>query len=181
MRRLLILLSIFSCTFLYSQFNESAPWMQNLDQEQRLANSDLTFQEIVDAFDMYWEARDPKIKGSGYKPFKRWENFWKNFVKQDGTLPTKLELWNTWLEKEQSKLFRNTLIDNSNWLAVGPFSHTNTGSWSSGQGRVNAIIVDPNTPTTFYSGAPAGGIWKSTDSGNTWTVLTDDLPQIGVS
>lgn len=181
MKRLLLFLSVFSCTLLYSQFNESAPWMQSLNHEQRLSNSDITFQDIVNAFDTYWETRDHEIRGSGYKPFKRWENFWKNFVKDDGTLPTKLELWNTWLEKEQGKLSRNTLTDNSNWLPVGPFTHTNTGSWSSGQGRVNAIIVDPSTPTTFYSGAPAGGIWKSTDSGNNWTVLTDDLPQIGVS
>ncbi len=181
MKRLLLLLSIFSYTLLYAQFNESAPWMQSLNQEQRLSNPDITFQDIVNAFDLYWETRDPNIKGSGFKPFKRWEYFWKNFVKEDGTLPTKLELWNTWLEKEQGKLSRSILLDNSNWLAVGPFTHTNTGSWSSGQGRVNSIIVDPNTPTTYYSGAPAGGIWKSTDSGNNWTVLTDDLPQIGVS
>ena len=33
----------------------------------------------------------------------------------------------------------------------------------------------------YYAGAPAGGIWKSTDSGNTWTPLSDNLPQIGVS
>jgi len=181
MKRLLLFLSVFSCTLLYAQFNESAPWMQSLNQEQRLSNPDITFQDIVNAFDTYWETRDPNIKGSGFKPFKRWENFWKNFVKDDGTLPTKLELWNTWLEKDKGKLSRNILLDNSNWLPVGPFTHTNTGSWSSGQGRVNSIIVDPNTPTTFYSGAPAGGIWKSTDSGNNWTVLTDDLPQIGVS
>lgn len=181
MKKLILLFALCSYSLIQAQFNQSAPWMQGLNQEQRTENSRLTFQEIVDAFDIYWDTRDPNVKGSGYKPFKRWENYWKNFVKEDGTLPTKQELWNTWLEKEQSISSRSTLADNSNWLPVGPFTHTNTGSWSSGQGRVNAIIVDPNVPTTFYSGAPAGGIWKSTNSGSTWTVLTDDLPQIGVS
>ena len=181
MKHLILLFSLISCTLLHAQFNELAPWMQNLNQEQRLTNSELTFQEIVDAFDTYWKTRDPNVKGSGYKPFKRWENYWKNFVKVDGTLPSKQELWDTWLEKNQKKNLRSTLLDNSNWLPIGPFTHINTGSWSSGQGRVNSIIVDPNDPTIFYSGAPAGGIWKSTDSGSTWTVLTDDLPQIGVS
>lgn len=181
MKHLILLFAVISCSFLQAQFNESAPWMQTLNENQRLSNSNLKFQEIINAFDTYWETRDPNIKGSGYKPFKRWENYWKNFVKEDGTLPTQQELWNTWLDKKQGKNLRSTLLDNSNWLPIGPFSHTNTGSWSSGQGRVNSIIVDPNNPTTFYSGAPAGGIWKSTDSGNNWSVLTDDLPQIGVS
>jgi len=69
----------------------------------------------------------------------------------------------------------------SNWEPLGPFSHTNTGSWSSGQGRVNIVHVDPLNPSTIYIGAPAGGIWKSTNNGIGWTPLTDELPQIGVS
>ena len=181
MKHLILLFSVFSCTLLHAQFNESAPWMQDFNDDERLINTSLTFQEIVNAFDTYWETRDPNVRGSGYKPFKRWENYWKNFVKEDGTLPTKQELWDTWLDKNQKKNSRSVLLDNSNWLPLGPFTHINTGSWSSGQGRVNSIIVDPNNSTTYYSGAPAGGIWKSTDSGSTWTVLTDDLPQIGVS
>ena len=33
----------------------------------------------------------------------------------------------------------------------------------------------------MYVGAPAGGIWKSTDGGVTYIPLVDHLPQIGVS
>ncbi|MCD8518519.1 MAG: glycosyl hydrolase, partial [Flavobacterium sp.] len=72
-------------------------------------------------------------------------------------------------------------LPTSNWEPIGPFTHTNTGSWSSGQGRVNIVHVDPSNPNTIYLGAPAGGIWKSTNNGTTWTPLTDELPQIGVS
>jgi hypothetical protein len=71
--------------------------------------------------------------------------------------------------------------ERSGWTSLGPYSHTNTASWSSGQGRVNAITVDPSNEDTYYVGAPAGGIWKSTDAGVNWTPLTDYLPQIGVS
>jgi len=46
---------------------------------------------------------------------------------------------------------------------------------------VNFVYVDPSTPTTIYIGSPAGGIWKSTNSGSNWTPLSDQLPQIGVS
>ncbi len=64
---------------------------------------------------------------------------------------------------------------------MGPFSHLNTGSWSSGQGRVNVLVRDPSNANVYYVGAPSGGIWKSSDSGQTWTPLSDQLAQIGVS
>ena len=67
--------------------------------------------------------------------------------------------------------------DISNWESIGPYT-TNT---KTGQGRVNTFIIDPNNASTFYVGAPSGGIWKSTDSGINWTPLSDQIPQIGVS
>jgi hypothetical protein len=165
-----------------AQFNPDAPWMKTLNIESRTLDNPLRFQEIVDAFNVYWETRDPNIKGSGYKPFKRWENYWKNFVKPDGTLPTTKELYNQSQDIKNQKITQESiLIDESNWLPVGPFTHTNTGSWSSGQGRVNVIIKDPINNNTYYAGAPAGGFWKSTDNGSTWNTYTDNLDQIGVS
>lgn len=181
MKYLLTIITLLFFSIAQAQFNPSAPWMKELNVSAKQGKNQVTFKEIVDAFNDYWKTRDQNLKGSGYKPFKRWENYWKNFVKADGTLPTSKELWNTYLEKLNNSVAKSAFADNSNWQPVGPFAHTNTGSWSSGQGRVNSIIVDPNSPTTFYAGAPAGGIWKSTDGGNTWTVLTDNLPQIGVS
>jgi hypothetical protein len=183
MKKLLFLPLLIWSLSVQAQYNPDAPWMKTLNVNSKQTNlkaKKATFQEVVSAFNKYWETHDASIKGSGHKPFKRWETYWQNFVKEDGALPTAAELWSVWLEKEQSNQ-SNLLVDVSNWQPVGPFSHTNTGSWSSGQGRINAIIVDPNTSTTYYAGAPAGGIWKSLDSGFTWTPLSDDLPQIGVS
>ena len=180
-RNCLIILFILTGLSGFSQFNQDAPWMKTLNTEARRAsNNPVTFQEIVDAFNHYWKDKDPTVKGSGFKPFKRWENYWQNFVKEDGTLPTSAELWDTWqAAKQQAQSSR--LSDLSDWFPEGPYELTNTGSWSIGQGRVNAIIVDPNNPNIYYAGAPAGGIWKSLDNGNTWLPLSDFLPQIGVS
>ncbi len=87
-------------------------------------------------------------------------------------------------EKNNAKTNRSSALlalPPSNWQPVGPFTHTNTGSWSSGQGRVNVVYVDPSNANTIYVGAPAGGIWKSTNAGVNWSPLSDNLPQIGVS
>lgn len=183
MKNIILIISFFSFYNVFSQYNPDAPWMESLNDKHKKtrAENKFTFNQITNSFNNYWVDKDISKKGNGYKPFKRWENYWKSFVKENGTLPTSKELWSTWQKAQQIKQRNSHKIDTSNWQPVGPFSYTNTGSRSPGLGRVNAIIVDPNTPTTYYAGAPAGGIWKSTDSGGMWTPLSDDLPQIGVS
>ena len=178
-----VLLLLFSVN-LFAQFNEDAPWMKKTQETGK--NSPQTMQEMVASFNAYWSQHDKDKKGSGYKPFKRWEYQWSNNTHPDGTLATPGELWSAWQTKiasrnATSRASSATTAKTSNWLPVGPFSHTNTGSWSSGQGRVNVVYVDPSNANTIYVGAPAGGIWKSTDAGVNWAPLSDNLPQIGVS
>lgn len=170
------------CSFLgFSQFDSSAPWMTNINTAK---NGEATINEMVVAFNAYWSTRDKNARGSGYKPFMRWEYHWRNYTNEQGYIMPAEHLWEAWRQKNQAKANRNATnraLPPSNWQAVGPFTHTNTGSWSSGQGRVNIVHVDPSNPSTVYLGSPAGGIWKSTNNGTTWTPLTDELPQIGVS
>ncbi|HBD26351.1 T9SS type A sorting domain-containing protein [Flavobacterium sp.] len=170
------------CSFLgFSQFNSSAPWMTNINTAK---NGEATINEMVNAFNSYWSTRDKNARGSGYKPFMRWEYHWRNYTNEQGYVMPAEHLWEAWRQKKQAIANRSTAsraLPPSNWQPVGPFTHTNTGSWSSGQGRVNIVHVDPNNASTIYLGAPAGGIWKSINNGSTWAPLTDELPQIGVS
>lgn len=179
MKKILLTLFIIQYSFAFAQFNSTAPWMDNVQKDDK---KDATIDEIKTAFDNYWEDKNHKTKGSGYKPFMRWETHWRNKVDENGNLMTPAQMWEAWNQKRNRVLSRDeTLNDVSNWEPLGPFNHTNTGSWSSGQGRVNVVMVDPNNANTIYIGAPAGGIWKSTDAGQNWTPLSDYLPQIGVS
>ena len=43
-------------------------------------------------------------------------------------------------------------------------------------GRVNAVAGVPGEPTTFYFGSVGGGVWKTTNSGRTWTPVFDSEP-----
>ncbi len=162
----------------YSQVITNAPWMQNISKQKQ----EVTFDAIVNSFNEYWKDKDHSEKGSGYKPFKRWENYWKNLVKEDGKIISSEEFMAVWQQKKGLKSNKSALaLPASNWIPTGPFTHTNTGSWSSGQGRVNVVCVDPSDANTVYAGSPAGGIWKSINLGSTWLPLTDNFPQIGVS
>ncbi|MDQ3920485.1 MAG: hypothetical protein M3348_18650 [Acidobacteriota bacterium] len=43
-------------------------------------------------------------------------------------------------------------------------------------GRVNAVSGVPGEPTTFYFGSVGGGVWKTVNSGRTWTPVFDSQP-----
>ena len=49
------------------------------------------------------------------------------------------------------------------WRCIGPFRG----------GRVVAVAGDPVDPATFYFGACAGGVWKTTDGGVYWENVSD--------
>lgn len=50
-------------------------------------------------------------------------------------------------------------------------------------GRTRGLIVDPDDATakTWFAGSVGGGIWKTTDEGNTWQKLTPDFPNMATT
>ena len=58
------------------------------------------------------------------------------------------------------------------WRLVGPFRG----------GRVDAVAGDPTKPLVFYFGAVNGGVWKTTNAGQSWDNITDgktDISSVG--
>src|SRR5262245_59916199 len=43
-------------------------------------------------------------------------------------------------------------------------------------GRISAVVGVPGSPGTYYAGAASGGIFKTTDGGNTFAPIFDDAP-----
>ena len=50
------------------------------------------------------------------------------------------------------------------WRLIGPFR----------AGRVSAGAIDPSDPHTYYIGAAQGGVWKTTNAGQTWKPIFDE-------
>src|SRR5258705_10119203 len=59
-----------------------------------------------------------------------------------------------------------SLLSGLHWRMIGPFRG----------GRVNAVSGVQGQPTVFYFGAVGGGVWKTINSGRTWTPVFDSQP-----
>jgi hypothetical protein len=75
----------------------------------------------------------------------------------------------------------------SAWVALGPSPLVvNDPKYPGGQGygndkvqgRVAALLADPRDETgnTVFMGSAGGGVWRTTDGGENWTSVGDDLP-----
>ena len=97
----ILLISAFLFTILgFSQFNLSAPWIDEIDENRN--NNEKTLEELVNSFNIYWSFHDKNKKGSGYKPFMRWVEHWKNATNDQGYVISAQELWTAWEKKNQA-------------------------------------------------------------------------------
>lgn len=50
-------------------------------------------------------------------------------------------------------------------------------------GRTRGLIVDPDDPSreTWYAGSVGGGVWKTTNAGLSWSLITPDLPNLATT
>jgi len=142
-----------------------------------MQDQEVNFYDVQNAFEIYWKDREV-TKGSGWKPFKRWEYMMASRVHPDGSRPApdhNLVEWNQYLEK-----FPDQRNKAGNWENLGPFLVPPNKGYR-GLGRLNAIAFHPTDPQTIYVGAPSGGFWITHTHGNNWYTTTDNLPTLGVS
>ncbi len=151
---------------------------QESNWSDTMLSSRSDFQSVKQSFYDNWNGYS-YAKGHGWKQFHRWESFWETRLLANGKFPNFKQAFKEFKKYEAANGYAK--VAGGNWTPIGPTTYNNTQSWSPGLGRVNFIIEDPNNSSILYIGAPAGGIWKSTDSGTSWTALGDDLAVMGIS
>ena len=69
----------------------------------------------------------------------------------------------------RAQTYEQKLFQEMRWRCIGPFR----------AGRTVAITGVQGQPNLFYMAAVNGGVWKTTDFGNTWTPIFDDAASSG--
>jgi PKD repeat protein/photosystem II stability/assembly factor-like uncharacterized protein len=162
------------------------------DWTKKMADPSANFYDIQNSFNQYWKKEErketlksffsfgPKTeeKNEGFIMYKRWESFVEPRVYPSGD--------RSLLRKNAEEIersitdhsYRSSRMAGGNWMPLGPSTvPTSRG----GAGRLNCVRFHPTDPDKMYVGAPAGGLWITSDGGNTWSTNTDFLPSIGVS
>ena len=62
-----------------------------------------------------------------------------------------------------TKSYDPSLYEGLQWRSIGPYRG----------GRSSAVTGVPNKPNLFYFGATGGGVWRTTDAGNSWENISD--------
>ncbi len=181
----LVLLSVIG-SFIHGQNASDSTRIEKTDYSNNpywvdmMKDLSVNFYDVQDAFKTYFKNRSTG-KGTGWKQFKRWEWFMEQRVYPSGDRLNHPQLWNE-MKKFEKNYPLNKYTPKSAWEPLGPSTSQNiTGHWNPGIGRINVIARDPFDENTLYVGAPAGGLWKTTNDGGDWVVLTDHLPVMGVS
>jgi photosystem II stability/assembly factor-like uncharacterized protein len=108
-----------------------------------------------------------------YRAYQRWKWYWHTRVDENGNFPDLAAA-----QEEINQLFpasRN--MASTTWTNI---SQATADGGYNGMGRTTCIAFDPNNANTYYVGAPIGGLWKTTNAGQSWTPLTDALPYVSV-
>lgn len=138
-------------------------------------------QDVIESAENYFSNRD-KGRGTGYKPYKRWEYNALRLMNEDGYLPTlkenvtELERYNVYLNETASH--RAVLQDN--WVDLGPTYWNATSGWNPGVGRITGMDIENGNENHIIIGAETGGVWRTTDGAQTWSHLTDYFSHLSV-
>lgn len=131
-----------------------------------------------------WERIPEIIKQKN--SFKRFEWFYRPRTDEFGTYPKEHIDKQLLIEQQKAEKRRSPLKKAKStsdlWTNIGPKAIDMSSSfipyWGNVSGRVRGLDVHPTDPNIVYIGAAAGGIWKTTNGGNTWTDISGGLNRL---
>ncbi|MCF7567635.1 PKD domain-containing protein [Sabulilitoribacter arenilitoris] len=174
--KFILLISILLLGFIYKSIEkkshsineENYPvWIDMMEQPS------VNLEEARTAFDTYWQ-HNTHFKGDRSKQFERW--YTRNSKRLDayGNVVPYTHIISEFQKMRSSLAFEQK----GQWYNYGP---VNVGRKTNGDpkngGRVKDIEFHPTDPNTYYVSTFKGGLFKTTDEGNTWIPITDHLPE----
>ncbi|HPI08597.1 MAG TPA: hypothetical protein PLM41_19515, partial [Saprospiraceae bacterium] len=152
---------------------DAPTWMQMMQEE----NPNVF--DIQKAYADYFKTH-PYEKNTYTKYYKRWMHWARTYVQGDGQLhlPTVAEQQQQEQQLKATRALAEERSGNSvGWTFLGPKRTYDTDgvtevTW---QTNIYSIDISLSDPNVLYAGGESGGIWKTTDKGLNWTLLSVNI------
>jgi photosystem II stability/assembly factor-like uncharacterized protein len=134
--------------------------------------------QIRDTYETWFKTR-PFEKSTYTQYYKRWMHWARTYTQSDGYLhfPTPEELNDREKQLRSLRPMANGAEKTPSWSFVGPKQTFDTDGTTvvTWQTNIYSFDVSLSDPNTLYAGGETGGMWKTTDKGLNWTLLTTNL------
>ena len=154
---------------------------QTFDNVSLRPGEHLKYSDLEAAYNQ-WAQNNGRAEAKGWKWYARWLHEQAVRAGGDGSLGDQLPLFRAAMEKTNAQAGRIT-TRGPGWIPVGPETYPSLGSSFiiRGMGRINCVTFHPTDPNTFWVGVAQGGIWKTTNGGQSWMPLSERLPILRIS
>lgn len=152
-----------------------------LDAQSRQSNESILV-EMEKEFDQFRSENDLNTT-KGWKWKARWIDFQTRRANPGGRMADPDIFMRAALNVSRQKMLANGQKASGNWTPVGPdfLYPSNFPDRQHGMGRINCMAFHPTDSSIFWVGVAQGGVWKTTDGGQNWLPLTDNLPILRIS
>ncbi len=144
------------------------------------SNSSIRFDSAIGIAVSQLQTANPNdtFEGGVSNAFKRWNNFWDDRVSNNPPSGlTKQQPSNIAYGYYLKTGYSTACNQNSfqgQWKCIGPFN----SSFNSGmemQGRIDQVWINPSDTNEILVGSNGGGVWKTTNAGQSWHNITDGV------
>jgi photosystem II stability/assembly factor-like uncharacterized protein len=141
-----------------------------------------SFKDAMTAFDQ-WASVPANLDQKGWKAYGRFMEFNRSRLNPDGNPADPAVFLSEAVKVQSDKAMQAKLKTGMGWSPVGPDQRPPSveNNSSHGMGRINCIAFHPTDPQIYWIGVAQGGVWKTTNGGESYLPLTDDLPILRVS
>lgn len=156
-----------------------SPFAFNITAQQwvkMMHDPNVNVQDVQKAFYAWYGSDEPSKElpehESGYELFKRWENIMAPRTYPTGDRSKMNKALGEYLSDKKNATHAAALHAAS-WVYAGTIGIPSQPVINGGDGRISRVRFAPGNSNILYGCAPGGGLWKSTDGGNSWTTNTD--------
>jgi photosystem II stability/assembly factor-like uncharacterized protein len=179
MKKLLFAFAVLTCQFLSAQFVPQTPYSANETDPQwiQLLSVDApNVLEVRSAFDQ-WRAANPEVKNQHTQYYKRWMRTFQTSMDAHGNAIAPIPPQVRWKQNIEQR----NRPQSGNWEEMGPWQFDaevamSFNVQSPGACHVYTVEQAPSNPDVVWCGTATAGIWKSTDKGLHWQLMSRELP-----